>query len=188
MHLLSATRCLLVLVVLLGAALAACGGGGGGGSPAPAPAPTPTVTNNLKTISVQVLTPAPRVAYPLAVSVSISATEPTDNVGVSLFAVEKNDDPNADIRQFPLGTQTIARAEAGVHSYDLETNIPSSVELPGSYFIAAVVDPVEEIAETVESDNTASVETTLATEGGPNILLKEVSLDRTVMEIDTSTY
>jgi len=175
------------LLCTLAVAIAACGGGGGGG-PSPAPVPAPVVTNNLKVTGVQVLTPNPRIAYPLAVSVSIAATEATDDVGVSLFAVEKNDDPNANIRQFPLGSQTIARAEAGTHAYDLQTHIPSSVELPGDYFIAAVVDPVEEVAETDETDNTGSAETMLAPEGGPNILLKDVALDRSVMEIDTRSF
>lgn len=187
------SRCLRRFAIVSAFALtaAACGGGGGGGDPTPAPpappAPPPP-TNNLKAVGVEVLTPDPRIAYPLAVSVSITAAEATDNVGVSLFAIEKNDDENADIRQFPIGTETIARAEAGTRSYDLAVNIPSSVELPGTYFIAAVIDPVEEISETDEADNTASVETMLAEEGGPNILLKDVALDRTVLDIDTRTY
>jgi hypothetical protein len=122
------------------------------------------------------------------VSVSITADEAADNVSVSLFAVEDNQSPTAVTRQFPLGTQTIPQVEAGPHSYEMEMNIPSSVELPGSYFIAAVVDPVDEVAETNEDDNTASIETTLAAEEMPNILLKEVALDRTALEIDTSTY
>jgi hypothetical protein len=180
------------LLAALALGTAACGGGGGGPappSPAPAPPPAPPpVTNNLKATGVQVLTPDPRIAYPLAVSVSITAAEATNNVGVSLFAIEKNDDPNVEIRQFPLGNETIARAEAGTRSYELAVNIPSSVELPGAYFIAAVVDPVEEVAETDEADNTASVETPIASEGQPNILLKSIELDRTVLDINTSTY
>ncbi len=179
------------LLVALALGVAACGGGGGGSPAPPAPTPTPTpppVTNNLKATGVQVLTPDPRIAYPLAVSVSITATEGADNVGVSLFAIEKNDDPNVEIRQFPLGNETIARADAGTHSYDLAVNIPSTVEIPGAYFIAAVVDPIEEIAETDETDNTASVETPIASEGQPNILLKSVELDRTVLDINTSSY
>jgi len=180
-------------------ALAACGGGGGGGGDSSAgtsgsgsstggPAPPPPVTNNLAATAVQVVTPNPRIAYPLSVSVSITAVEATSDVSVSLFAVEKNDDPNVDIRQVPLGSQTIAQVQSGSTAYELATHVPSSVELPGPYFIAAVVDPVAEIDETDEDDNTASVETMLAPEGGPNILLKEVTLDRTVIDVDTSTY
>jgi CARDB len=168
---------LLIAATLL---LSSCGGGGGGGAP--------PITNNLSATALQVVTPAPRIAYPLKVSVSITADEATDNVSVSLFAVEDNQNPAAVTRQIPLGTQTISRVEAGAHSYELEMNIPSSVEVPGSYFIGAIVDPVNEIAETDEDDNTASIEATLAAEETPNIFLKEVALDRTVLDIDTSTY
>ncbi len=185
----------LFCVSLLSLALAACGGGGGGdgggggggGGGATTP-PAPAVTNNLAATALQVVTPNPQIAYPLAVSVSITASEATDDVSVSLFAIEKNDDPNVEIRQIPLGSRTIARVEAGAGSYELDTNIPSSVEFPGAYFIAAIVDPVGEITETDESDNTASIETTLAPEGGPNVLLKDVALDRTVLDVNTSTY
>ena len=109
-----------------------------------------------------------------------------DNVSVSLFAIQKNDDPNAEVRQLNLGNQTITRAEVGARAYTIETNIPSSVG-PGPR-IGAIVDPVEAIAESNEDDNKVTVETTLAPEGGPNILVKEVALDRTVIQIDTSAY
>lgn len=160
--------------------LSSCGGGGGDGAP--------PITNNFSVTALQVATAVPRIAYPLKVSVSITADEAADNVSVSLFAVENNQNSAAVTRQFPLGTQTIPKVQAGAHSYELEMNIPSSIELPGSYFIAAVVDPVDEVGETDEGDNTASVAATLAGEEMPNILLKEVALDRTVLDIDTSTY
>jgi len=173
------TRFAATLMIGATMLLSSCGGSGGG---------APAITNNFSATAIQVLSPDPRIAYPLKVSVSITAEEAADNVSVSLFAVENNQDPAAVTRQIPLGTQTIPQVQAGAGSYELEMNIPSSVELPGSYFIAAVVDPVNEVAETDEEDNTVSVETTLAGEETPNILLKEVALDRTALEIDTSTY
>lgn len=202
------TGCRLVAAVVLSLGLAACGGRGGGGGEGggggatnggasgsggagggtSAPPPAPPITKNLTATALQVLTSGPRIAYPLTVSVSISASEATDDVSVSLFAIQDSSDPNADIRQLPLGTQTIARVEPGARSYEVATTIPSSVEYPGRYVIAAVVDPVEEIAESNEDDNTAAVEATLAAEGGPNILLKEVALDRTVVQLNTAAY
>jgi hypothetical protein len=190
-----------VLVCLCSFALAACGGGGGGGdsnnsgtsgggggSGGTGGSGPPPVTNNLAPTALQVLTANPRIAYPLTVSLSMTANEATDNVSVSLFAIEKNDDPNVDIRQIPIGNHTIERADAGARSYEIATHIPSSVELPGSYFIGVIVDPVEEIAETNEDDNKALIETLLAPEGGPNILIEEIVLDRAVIDVDTSTY
>ena len=160
--------------------LSACGGGGGGGTPPP--------TNNLSAKSLQVVTPDPRIAYPLQVSVSIEADQAADNVSVSVFAMEKSDDPAAQIHQTPLGTQTIPHVDAGTHSYELDVNIPSSVQLPGPYYIGAIVDPVNEVAETNEDDNTTSVEATLSAEGTPNIVLTEMTLDRAALVINTDTY
>jgi hypothetical protein len=119
---------------------------------------------------------------------SITADATADNVSVSLFAIDKNDDPEAEVRQIPLGTETIAQVQAGARSYELGVNIPSSVEVPGPYFIAAIVDPVDELGETNEEDNTASIETTLVAEGAPNILLSELALDRTALIINTDDY
>jgi hypothetical protein len=172
----------LIGALFAAAMVAGCGGGGGGGGEPAAP------PNNFAASALQVLSPDPRIGYPLKVSVTITADRAADNVSVSLFAVENNQNSAAVTRQFPLGTQTIPKVEAGARSYELEMNIPSSIELPGSYFIAAVVDPVDEVAETDEGDNTASVETTLAGEETPNILLKELALDRTALDISTSTY
>jgi hypothetical protein len=127
--------------------LAACGGGGGGG----VSSGSKPITNNFSAKSLQVVTPDPRIAYPLTVSASIEADNPADNVSVPLFAIDKNTDPTAEVRQIPLGTQTIPQVDAGTHSYDLDVNIPSSVETPGSYYIAATIDPVDEVGETDEA-------------------------------------
>jgi hypothetical protein len=168
-----------LMLIPLASGIVACSGGGDGAPPVP---------NNLSATALQVMTPDPKIAYPLKVSVSITADVATVNVSVSLFAIEKNDDPAVEVRQIPLGSQTIPLVDAGARSYEVEINIPSSVELPGEYFIAAIVDPVEEVAETNEDDNTASVETTLSVEGTPNILLMEVALDRSALLINTDDY
>lgn len=173
--------------------LAACGGGGGGsaggggGGGVSPPPPPPPITKNLSATDFQVRTLDPRIGYPLLGTITIDTNEASDNVSVSVFAIEKNDDPNAEIRQFPLGSQTIERVEAGSSAHDIEVNIPSSVELPGVYHIAVVVDPVGEIEEIDEEDNTASVETSVGPPD-PNILLEEVALDRVVLEIDTAKF
>jgi hypothetical protein len=181
-------------VLVIGCALTACGGSGGGGDAGGGDAggggtpPPPSPTINLAATAVEVLTPDPTIAYPLSVSVSISADAPATDVAVSLFAIEKNDDPDAEIRQFPLGSETIPQVQVGSGIYDVEVNVPSTIELAGTYFIAAIVDPVDEVDEANEDDNIASVETALAVEITPNFFVKELTLDRSVLEIDTSTY
>lgn len=180
----------LTSLVIFGAAavLTACGGGGGGGEAAPAPpAPAPAL-NNFKATALQVDTANPRIGYPLAVSVSITAEQGADEVAVSLFAVEKNTNASAVTRQIPLGTETLPRVEAGSRAYALAFAVPSSVELPGAYFLAAVVNPVAEIAESDDTDNIASVEAALARPSTPNILIKEAALDRSVLEVNTDSY
>jgi hypothetical protein len=164
--------------------LIACGGGGGGGGGG---AGTAAVPNNLSASDLVVETADPQIGYPMKVSVMIGSDQAAENVSVSLFAIDNNDDPTREVRQIPLGTETIAMMDAGAKSYEFEVSIPSTVEFPGPYFIAAIVDPVEEVAETNEDDNTASVETTLY-EGIPNILLSQLALDRNALLINTDTY
>jgi hypothetical protein len=164
--------------------LVACGGGGGGGSDG---GNSPPVSRNLSASDLIVETADPQIGYPMKVSVTIASDADMDNVNVSLFAIDENDDPTMEVRQIPLGTETIAKMDAGAKSYEFEVSIPSSVEFPGLYFIAAIVDPVEEVAETNEDDNTASIEARLY-EGTPNILLTELALDRTALLINTDTY
>jgi hypothetical protein len=176
------TRASLISVIFAAAFAASCGGGGGGDLQAPA------ASNNLAASALQVNSPEPRIGYPLRVTVSITAEQGADDVSVSLFAVERNSDPAALTRQTPLGTQVIPRVEAGSHPYELEINIPSSVELPGAYHIAAVVNPVNEVPETAEADNVASSEATLSPAGSPNVFIIEAIPDRTVLELDSTSY
>ena len=147
-----------------------------------------TPPNNFTAEAVQIITPDPRIAYPLKVLVSITADRAADNVSVSLLAIDNSDDPGVEVRQIPLGTETIERVESGTGSYELNVNIPSSVEFPGPYFIAIVVDPVDQIVELEEEDNTSSTEANLSATIAPNILLSDVALDRAALIINTDEY
>ena len=84
-----------LLFVLLVMALTACG------VVAAVIASTP---NNISAKSIRIVTPDPKIAYPLDVSVNMTADVAATNVPVSIFAVDKTDDPNADVRQIQLGT------------------------------------------------------------------------------------
>lgn len=160
-------------------ALVACGGGGdGGGSP----------PNNLSAVAIAVDTPDPRISHPLTATVSLSADRAVSNVAVSLFAVDDTDDPDAAVRQIPLGTEIIEELPAGSSDHVLNVMVPASVEFSGPYHIVVVVDPVDEIVETDEEDNTASVQVTLASTATPNILLADVALDRTALIIKTDEF
>lgn len=164
---------LAVSVILL---LAACRGGGG------------EPVNNFTIEAINVETADPSIAYPLKVSISITANHSADNVSVSLFAIENTQDEGTQAQQFPLGTETLDRVESGEHSYEITLNIPSSVEVAGPYYLGAIVDPAEEFAETDEEDNTSTTEMNLAATDQPNILLTEVALDRTALIINTDEY
>jgi len=159
--------------------LYSCSSGGGGESAPP---------NNFTASAVKIETPDPRIAYPLKVSLSIKADYAADNVSVSLFAIDNTDDPNVEARQIPLGTETIARVESGEGSYELNVNIPSSVEFSGPYYIGVIVDPADEVGETNEEDNDSSTEVNLAATNDPNLLLADVTLDRNALIINTDEY
>lgn len=150
----NATLLSLVLVFIL----LSCGGGGGGDGEGGLPSVlggTSSVSKNLSASDLVVETVDPRIGYPMKVSVTLATNEATEKVSVSLFAIDNNDDPAMEVRQIPLGSQTIAQMDAGARSFEIDASIPSSVEFPGAYFIAAIIDPVEEVAETNEDDNTA---------------------------------
>jgi len=158
--------------------LYSCSGGGGDSTP----------PNNFSVSALKIETPDPRIAYPLKVSMSLKADYAADNVSVSLFAIDNNVDPDVEARQIPLGTETIERVEGGERTYELNVNVPSSVEIPGPYYIGIVVDPADETVETDEEDNTDTTEVELAPTNDPNILLAEVALDRTALIINTDEY
>ena len=152
----------------------------GGNDPAP--------PNNFSVEAVKVMTPDPRIGFPLKVSVQLKANQPANNVGVSLFAIDNTGDPDADARQFPLGTEFIETLPAGSSSHELNVSIPSSVEFAGPYYIGAIVDPVDEVVELDEQDNDSTTEVELGPTNDPNILLADVALDRTALIINTDEY
>ena len=168
-----------LLFVLLVMALAACGGGGGGSSSTP---------NNLSAKSISIVTPDPKIAYPLDVSVNMTADVAATNVPVSIFAVDNTTDPNADVRQIQLGTVTIPQVNAGNGDYPISITIPSSVATSGSYYISAIVDPANVISETDEEDNTVYIEKSISPKGNPNVKLIELNADRLAMLLNTDKW
>ena len=171
------TRARLWILVSTALLLSSCGGGG---SPAP--------PNNFTVEAVKVVTSDPRIGHPLTVSVQVKADQPANNVGVSLFAIDNTSDPNVEVRQIPLGTEFIEDLPAGSSNHELNMTIPSSVEFAGPYHIAAVVDPVDQVVELDEEDNTSTTEVDLGATNAPNILLADVALDRAALIINTDEY
>jgi len=144
--------------------------------------------NNFSVGTVEVVTTEPRIGHPITVSVDISADREAKDVTVSLFTMDRTDDPDAEVQQFPLGTETIEELSAGSNTYELNVSIPSSVEFGGDYYIAVIIDPLEEISESDEDDNTNVVEVTLVPTNVPNILLADAQLDRLSLIINTDEY
>jgi len=171
------TRARLWILISTALLLSSCSGGG-----------SPTPPNNFTAEAVKVNTSDPRIGHPLEVSVQVKADQPANNVSVSLFAIDNTSDPDVDVRQIPLGTEFIEDLPAGSSSHELNVTIPSSVEFAGPYHIAVVVDPVDEIPELEEEDNTSSTEVELGPTNDPNILLADVALDRIALIINTDEY
>jgi hypothetical protein len=179
------------LIIISLSILTACGGGGGG----PGPEPEPIPEGNLSLTSLRVLTDNPEISYPISVEVGLESEEEGDEVNVTLFAIEKNEDADPDaetatdanVRQIPLGSEVITVTPGG-SPYQIQFNIPASLELPGAYFIVAVVDAADEQLETDEEDNTFSVEVNIAEPIDPNILIADLALDRSSLEISTLSY
>jgi hypothetical protein len=176
---LSIRKLLISSVLMTGAGLlTACGGGGGAPSP----------TTNFTTTSINVATSKPEIGYPLDVTVNFTSNEAADNVSVSLFAVEKTDNPAATPQQYPLGSQTLAKVDVGDNVLQMHVNVPSNIDLPGQYYLTAVIDPAGIFSETNKDDNTVSTEITLDTTPGTNIKLLKLELDRSAMLVNTASY
>ena len=143
---------------------------------------------NITAEALTLVTPDPRIASPLQATISLNADQTMSKVPVSLFATEKAADPNADARQIPLGSVLLEQVNAGTHDYDLNVIIPASVEITGPYYLTAFVDPANIINESNKDDNSADAEMQLANPSGPNILLTDVTLDRTALIINTDDY
>ena len=117
--------------------------------------PAPPVANNLAAKSIQVLSAAPTIGYPMDVTVSIASTRAQDEVTASLYAIGK-DLPEAEQRQIPLGTRTIPRVEAGEGQYRLAFDIPANVDGPREYHIGMIVNAAGTVEDENQDDNTAS--------------------------------
>jgi len=143
---------------------------------------------NLSLTALKVLTVDPEISYPVVVEIELESDVEGDQVGVSLFATEKKDDPEEAARQIPLGTVTVENVVSGGGPYEIEINIPASVELPGEYYVTAIVDAADEQTETNEGDNVASVEVSFSLPVDPDILITGLTLDRASLEISTLSY
>ncbi|MBE9568571.1 MAG: hypothetical protein IMF14_07725 [Proteobacteria bacterium] len=171
------TRARLWILVSTTLLLSSCSGGGSSAPP-----------NNFAAEAVTVVTSEPRIGHPLTVSVQVKADQPANNVGVSLFAIDSTSNPDVDVRQIPLGTEFIEDLPAGSSNHELNLTIPSSVEFAGPYQIAAVIDPVDQVIELDEEDNTSTTEVNLGATNAPNILLADAALDRAALIINTAEY
>ena len=139
------------------------------------------VTINFSANALDIVNPDPRIGYPLNVSVSIDAMETGSDVGLAFFIVDK-DRPNA--RQLALGTSVIEQVDAGINTYEVELDIPSSVEIAGPYFVGVLVDAADTIVETDETDNEASTVMTLSLDPVPNLFIESIEADRSAIELD----
>lgn len=166
--------------------LAGCGGGGGGSDGGGSVAPEPT--ENVSVTALSVNSPNPVIAYPVDTTVTVNATNTMDDVGVSLFAMKKTADDDERVEQIPIGNHRIAELSAGTSDHDISITIPSSIEDPGDYYIAALIDPADEISETDEEDNSVHIETVLIRPDETNIVLSHLSLDRAALLISTASY
>ena len=165
-----------ISALFVAAVVGGCGGGGG-----TTPPPPPPVTNNLSAEAFQVTSSNPTIGNPVRVSLSIAAVQDTDDVSVGFYAVGAT---GANNGQYSLGTQRIARVQAGTHPYELELAVPSSIPAGGAYLIGAIVDLASAVAESDEDDNAAEVQATLALPQNPNLFIAEVLPDSASVELD----
>lgn len=170
-----------LIIIFLTIGVTACGGGGGNNETAQEP------EGNVSVTSLRVVTANPEISYPVTVEVGVESDVEDDEVNISVFAIEKTDDPVVEARQIPLGSEIITVVNGG-SPYEINFNIPATVELPGQYYIVAIVDAADEQFETDEEDNTFSVEVRIAEPIDPNILISDLALDRSSLEINTLSY
>lgn len=142
-------------------------------------------TNNLVAGTLDITTAFPRIGYPLELTIEIEALEPTENVTVALFAIDKG---RENIRQLVLDTATIDLVVAGRNTYFFAVEVPTSLAVAGPYFIGALVDAADFIGETDETDNEASIETTLSPAEDPNLMVDSLQPDRNAIVLDRDSY
>jgi len=145
----------------------------------------PDYSNNLIADSLSVDSAFPRIGYPLDVTVTITALEDTENVSVAFFAIDKDREP---VRQLPLDAATISQVHAGTSSYNLELEVPTDLEIPGPYYVGALVDAADFIGETSEDDNEASITTTFSPVEAPNLFITAMEPDRSAIVLDRNAY
>ena len=169
------------------ALLAGCGGGGGSGGDddGGTGGGGPVASGNLGARSVRVLSTELRTGYALTVAVEIAADRTVQDVPVALYAIEQLADPEAEALQVPLGDALIPQVDAGQKAYEVTVTIPSNVRAPAAYYVAALIDPLDAIAESDEDDNDAAAVATIEPTPGTNILLADMALDRAALLLDT---
>ena len=142
-------------------------------------------TNNLIAESLEIESGFPRIGYPLEFTVTIEAVEATENVSIALFAIDKD---RENVRQLVLDTSTLDLVVAGTNSYLFEIEVPTSLEIPGEYYIGALVDAADVIGETSEADNETATVVTLAPAEDPNLMVESLEPDRSAILLDRESY
>lgn len=146
---------------------------------------TGVASNNLAASSLEIDSVDPRIGYPLEVSVTIEALQPTRNVSVTFFAVDKD---RANVRQLPLGATTIEFVSPGRSTYELELDVPTSLETAGPYYVGALVDAADVIAESNEDDNEISAVVDFSPAQSPNLFIEDMEPDRNAIVLDRRAY
>ncbi|MEM8563649.1 MAG: DUF4214 domain-containing protein [Pseudomonadota bacterium] len=142
-------------------------------------------TNNLIAESLEIDSGFPRIGYPLEFTVTIDAEEATQDVTIALFAIDKDRD---NVRQLVLDTSTLDLVIAGRSSYPFEVEVPASLEIPGEYFIGALIDAADVIGETSETDNETATVVALAPAEAPNLIVETLEPDRSAILLDRESY
>ncbi len=133
------------LPVALIVALAGCGGGGGGGGG----------TGNLGLTSFAVEHPDPNAGHEVLVRTGIESTRVYENVAVSYYLMWKTDvdQDSTDVHQFVIGSRVLPRIDPGNTVHVDTVLLPVEVDRAGEYYLAARIDPLDQIVETDEDDN-----------------------------------
>ena len=146
---------------------------------------TGVASNNLAATSLEVDSADPRIGYPLAVSVTIDARQPTRNVSVTFFAIDKD---RANVRQLPLGATTVDFVSPGRSTYELVLDVPTSLETAGPYYVGALLDAADVITESNEDDNEVSAVVDFSPARSPNLFIEDMEADRNAIVLDRRAY
>lgn len=174
--------------LLAGLALSSgCHGGSGGGT-----------SQDFEVTGMDVLTAAPELSHEISVVVELSAADSAADVSLT-FLVAPRAEVDAGVPDPPLevvDTETIARVDAGSNLYEVRLDLPEDTIAPGEYYLIAVVDPLDAMAETDEADNEIAADGipefgALVVLGGtqqflPDIVLESIEVDDPVVETDVT--